>query len=66
MLLTACENVRIVDSSPALCRALEVPLNTHLNEVISHGESIITIGADSVLVTADELASAFDGPCIIN
>ena len=55
--------VRVIDRTGVVCSVLKGPINKHMNSIIDHGEGIIGIGADEVIVTGTEVSDAYDKSC---
>ena len=61
--LMACSPRLPIDVSAAVCDGLSQPLDRHLDALVANGEGILQAGAGEALVTATELAGAYDGAC---
>lgn len=55
--------MRVIDRTGVVCSVLKGPINKHMNSIIDHGEGIIGIGADEVIVTGTEVSDAYDKSC---
>lgn len=64
LLLSACADPAKAPSSlEAYCSGVKVTLDEHVDALVRHGESIISVGAGDVLVTGDQLVTVNDKVC---